>query len=108
LATSSKVTSKVFEGGASASVNSSDEDQTLTISQSGDSYDVKMPGWCDHARSARSHQYPASAKGISANVLTDANGSRLVIDSQTTGKGTDITISGNSELATGYTPVNRR
>ena len=50
------------------------------------------------------------SKGISANVLTDANGSRLVIGSQTTGKGTDITISGDSGLATGYSagkpPVN--
>ena len=31
------------EGGTSASVNSSEQDQTLTISQSGYSYDVKIP-----------------------------------------------------------------
>ena len=102
LATSSKITSKVFEGGASASVNSSEQDQTLTISQSGDSYDVKIPAGATMQQTRDAINTQLQSKGISANVLTDANGSRLVIGSQTTGKGTDITISGDSELATGY------
>ena len=110
LATSSKITSKVFEGGASASVNSSEQDQTLTISQSGDSYDVKIPAGATMQQTRDAINTQLQSKGISANVLTDANGSRLVIGSQTTGKGTDITISGDSELATGYdagkAPVN--
>ncbi|MDN5392446.1 flagellar filament capping protein FliD [Pseudomonas sp. FSL R10-0056] len=110
LATSSKITSKVFEGGASASVNSSEQDQTLTISQSGDSYDVKIPAGATMQQTRDAINTQLQSKGISANVLTDANGSRLVIGSQTTGKGTDITISGDSELATGYSagkpPVN--
>ncbi|KAI3483913.1 hypothetical protein L1887_53148 [Cichorium endivia] len=66
LATTSKVTSKVFDGGTSAKANSSDDNQTLTINQSGKSYDVTIPGGRD----------PATA----------------------------ITLSGNSELATGYDP----
>ena len=102
LATSSKITSKVFEGGASASVNSSEQDQTLTISQSGDSYDVKIPAGATMQQTRDAINTQLQSKGISANVLTDANGSRLVIGSQTTGKGTDITVSGDSELATGY------
>ena len=110
LATASKITSKVFEGGASASVNSSEQDQTLTISQSGDSYDVKIPAGATMQQTRDAINTQLQSKGISANVLTDANGSRLVIGSQTTGKGTDITISGDSELATGYSagkpPVN--
>ena len=110
LATASKITSKVFEGGASASVNSSEKDQTLTISQSGDSYDVKIPAGATMQQTRDAINTQLQSKGISANVLTDANGSRLVIGSQTTGKGTDITISGDSELATGYSagkpPVN--
>jgi len=110
LATASKITSKVFEGGASASVNSSKQDQTLTISQSGDSYDVKIPAGATMQQTRDAINTQLQSKGISANVLTDANGSRLVIGSQTTGKGTDITISGDSELATGYSagkpPVN--
>ena len=110
LATASKITSKVFEGGASASVNSSEQDQTLTISQSGDSYDVKIPAGATMQQTRDAINTQLQSKGISANVLTDANGSRLVIGSQTTGKGTDITISGDSELATDYSagkpPVN--
>ncbi len=110
LATASKITSKVFEGGASASVNSSEKDQTLTISQSGDSYDVKIPAGATMQQTRDAINTQLQSKGISANVLTDANGSRLVIGSQTTGKGTDITVSGDSELVTGYSagkpPVN--
>lgn len=102
LATASKITSKVFEGGASASVNSSEQDQTLTISQSGDSYDVKIAAGATMQQTRDAINTQLQSKGISANVLTDANGSRLVIGSQTTGKGTDITVSGDSELATGY------
>jgi len=102
LATASKITSKVFEGGASASVNSSEQDQILTISQSGDSYDVKIPAGATMQQTRDAINTQLQSKGISANVLTDANGSRLVIGSQTTGKGTDITVSGDSELATGY------
>ncbi|MCW2102796.1 flagellar filament capping protein FliD [Pseudomonas sp. FSL R10-1350] len=101
LATGSKVTSKVFEG-SSAVVNSGDQEATLTISQSDSSYDVKVPAGATMQQTRDAINTQLQSKGISANVLTDANGSRLVISSQTTGKGTDITLSGDSELATGY------
>ena len=102
LATSSKVTSKVFEGGASGSANSTDEAQTLTITQSGKSYDVLVPGGATLQEVRESINTQLSAQGISANVLSDANGARLVIGSNTTGVDTDITLSGDSELAQGY------
>ncbi|MBH3425793.1 flagellar filament capping protein FliD [Pseudomonas gessardii] len=102
LATSSKVTSKVFEGGASGKANNSDDNQTLTINQSGKSYDVIVPGGATLQQVRESINTQLSAQGISANVLSDANGARLVIGSSTSGVGTDITLSGDSELATGY------
>ncbi|MFJ3431267.1 MULTISPECIES: flagellar filament capping protein FliD [Pseudomonas] len=110
LATSSKITSKVFEGGTSSVVNSGSEPTTLTISQSGENYNVSVPAGATLQQTREAINTQLQSKGISANVLTDANGSRLVIGSQTTGKGTDITISGDSELSTGYdagkAPVN--
>ena len=101
LATASKITSKVFEG-SSAVVNSSDKDATLTISQSDNDYNVTIPAGATMQQTRDAINTQLQSKGISANVLNDANGSRLVISSQTTGKGTDITIGGDSELATGY------
>lgn len=101
LATASKVTSKVFTGSSSI-VNASDKDATLTISQSDSNYDVKIPAGATMQQTRDAINTQLQSKGISANVLTDANGSRLVISSQTMGKGTDITLSGDSELATGY------
>lgn len=102
LATASKVTSKVFEGGGSAVVNAGTESTTLTISQSDSDYDVVIPAGATLQQTRDAINTQLQSKGISANVLSDANGARLVISSQTTGKGTDITISGNSELSTGY------
>jgi flagellar hook-associated protein 2 len=110
LATASKVTSKVFEGGASAVVNAGTQSTTLTISQSDNDYNVSIPAGATMQQTRDAINTQLQSKGISANVLTDANGSRLVISSQTTGKGTDITISGDSELSAGYSagkpPVN--
>jgi len=104
LATTSKVTSKVFDGGTSAKANSSDDNQTLTINQSGKSYDVTIPGGATLQQVRDSINTQLSAQGISANVLSDSKGARLVIGSSTSGDGTAITLSGNSELATGYDP----
>jgi len=102
LATASKITSKMFAGGPSAVVNTSEAAATLTLSQSGDNYDVTIPAGATMQQTRDAINTQLQSKGISANVLSDANGSRLVISSQTTGKGTDITISGDSELAIGY------
>lgn len=102
LATASKVTTAVNAEGASGKANSTDEDQTLTINQSGKSYDVVIPGGATLQQVRESINTQLSSQGISANVLSDSNGARLVLTSTTMGEGTDITLSGDSQLATGY------
>jgi len=102
LATSSKVSTAVFAGGASSVINSGTQSTTLTISQSDSSYSVIVePGaTLQETRDAINTQL--KSKNISANILTDANGSRLVLSSNTTGKGTGLTLSGAEELTKGY------
>ncbi|XMB50473.1 flagellar filament capping protein FliD [Pseudomonas fluorescens] len=101
LATSSKVTSKAFTG-AAAVANPGEENQTLTINQSGKSYNVVITGGSTLQQVRESINTQLSTQGISANVLSDANGARLVIGSTNSGVGTDITLSGDSDLAVGY------
>jgi flagellar hook-associated protein 2 len=102
LATASKVSTVVFAGGASSVVNTGTESTTLTISQSDSDYSVNIePGaTLQETRDAINSQL--KSKNISANILTDANGSRLVLSSGTTGKGTELTLSGAEELTKGY------
>ncbi len=99
LATSSKVTSDVFSGGASATVNSSSESQTLKISQSGTDYNVSIAAGATLQQARDAINTQLNSKGLSANIITDANGARMVISSSTTGAGTDITLGGDSALA---------
>jgi flagellar hook-associated protein 2 len=99
LATSSKVTSDVFTGGASATVNSSSESQTLKISQSGNDYNVSIAAGASLQQARDAINTQLNSKGLSANIITDANGARMVISSSTTGAGTDITLGGDSALA---------
>ena len=105
LATASKVSSPVFAGGNSAVVNSGDEATTLTISQSGVDYDVNVPAGATMKEVREAINTQLQSKGISANVLNDASGSRLVLTSSTMGKGTEITMGGNSSLSEGYTTL---
>ncbi|VVN95403.1 flagellar filament capping protein FliD [Pseudomonas fluorescens] len=102
LATASKISSAVFADGASSVVNSGTESTTLTISQSDADYDVTIAAGStlEQARDAINTQL--KAKNITANILTDANGSRLVLSSGTTGKDTELTLSGAEELTKDY------
>lgn len=99
LATSSKVSSDVFLGGASATVNSSSESQTLKISQSGTDYSVSIAAGATLQQARDAINTQLNSKGLSANIITDAKGARMVISSSTTGAGTDITLGGDSALA---------
>jgi flagellar hook-associated protein 2 len=99
LATSSKVSSDVFLGGASATVNSSSESQTLKISQSGTDYNVSIAAGATLQQARDAINTQLNSKGLSANIITDAKGARMVISSSTTGAGTDITLGGDSALA---------
>lgn len=103
LATASKVTTTVFKDGASTVVNSGTEASTLTITQSEIGYDVSLPAGATLQETRDAINTQLKAQGISANILTDANGSRLILSSSTTGKGSDLAVSGAAELTAGAT-----
>jgi len=105
LATASKVATQTFAAGAKAVVNTGTTSTTLEISQSGQSYGVSVPpgATLQQVRDSINAQY--SSAGLSANILTDATGSRLVMTSTNTGVGTDITLGGNSGLEAGTSVV---
>jgi flagellar hook-associated protein 2 len=103
LATSSKVSSDIFSGGASSTINSSSESQTLKISQSGSDHNVSIAAGATLQQARDAINAQLNSQGISANILTDAKGARLVISSSTTGAGSDITLGGDSDLAKNYT-----
>jgi flagellar hook-associated protein 2 len=105
LATSSKISSAVYAGGASSVVNSGNESQTLTVSQSGSDYNVNIAAGATLQEARDTINTQLKSQGITANILTDSSGSRLVLTSQKTGVDTDLTMSGESVLATGYTVV---
>jgi flagellar hook-associated protein 2 len=102
LATASKVSTAVFAGGASSVVNSGTQATTLTISQSGADYGVIIEPGATLQQTRDAINTQLKSKNISANILTDANGSRLVLSSNTTGKGTELTLSGADELTKDY------
>lgn len=105
LATASKISTQNYTGGAKSVVNKGSTSTTLEISQSGQSYGVSVPpgATLQQVRDSINAQY--SSAGLSANILTDANGSRLVVTSSNTGAGTDITLGGNTGLEVGTTAV---
>ncbi|MNJ12619.1 Flagellar hook-associated protein 2 [compost metagenome] len=105
MASASKLSTKVYAGGTSSVVNAGTTPTTLTISQAGKHYDLSVPpgATLQQVRDSINTQFGTS--GLSANILTDANGSRLVLTSTTMGEGSDLTMSGNSGIDTGYTVV---
>lgn len=93
LATSSKVATQVMATDTKISAAGK-----LTITQGspsgvGNSYDIDIPAdsTLEGVRDAINREL--QTKGITANILTDASGSRLVFSSTTTGVGTDISVS---------------
>lgn len=95
LATSSKVATAAFAGGASSAV----ETGTLTISQGTTDYTLDIPAdsTLQSVRDAINSKY--SSSGLTANIVTDSFGSRLVVGSTKTGAGNDISLSGIASLA---------
>ncbi|MFJ2689774.1 flagellar filament capping protein FliD [Pseudomonas sp. NPDC087336] len=91
LATSSKVASAAFAGGAASAIPSG----TLKISQNGTVYDVAIPANATLQSTRDAINSAQGANGISANIVTDSTGaSRLVISSNKTGAGSDLKVSG--------------
>lgn len=105
LAKPSKLTTTSFSGGASTVVNKTDTATTLTITQSGKNFDLSVPPGATLQQVRDSINSQFATAGLSANVLNDSNGSRLILTSTTGGVGTDLTMSGNSGIDTGYTVV---
>jgi flagellar hook-associated protein 2 len=95
LATSSKVASASFAGGASSAIPTG----TLTISQNGTAYPVSIPSGSTLQTVRDAINTSLSGNGITANIVTDSNGSRLVLGSTTMGTGSDLSASGIAGLA---------
>jgi flagellar hook-associated protein 2 len=94
LATASKVSSKLFASGAGSAINPG----TLAIKQGNKSYSVTIGSGATLSSVRDSINASLSSSGISANIVTDSKGARLVLSSTTTGAGSDISSSGISEL----------
>ncbi|KQW39561.1 MULTISPECIES: flagellar filament capping protein FliD [Pseudomonas] len=101
LATASKISTKVFAGGASSVVNAGAAPTTLNIKQGSNTFAVSVPAGAtlQQVRDSINSQY--TNQGLSANIVTDASGSRMVLTSTTTGVGSDLTLTGDSGLETG-------
>ena len=105
LAQPSKLSSKTFPSGTSTVVNTTGKATTLTITQSGKAYDLSVPAGATLQQVRDSINTQFGTSGLSANILTDSNGSRLILTSTTMGTGSDLTLSGNSGLDVGSTVV---
>lgn len=98
LATSSKIASAAFADGAKASVNAGAAG-VLTITQgtpggADKTYNLSIPANSTLESVAKALNDKYQFSGLSANVVTDNFGSRLVVSSANTGAGSDISLSG--------------
>lgn len=98
LATASKISTKVYSG-ASAVINSSGQAHTLTIGQGDTTYSVNIADGTTLQQARDSINSQLQSKGVTANIVTDASGSRLVFSSTKMGAGTELTLGGSSDLA---------
>lgn len=96
IATSSKVTSAAFAGGTTSAIPSG----ALTIAQNGVNYNLNVAdgSTLQSVRDSINADSALKSAGISANIVTDSFGSRLVLGSTTTGAGSDISVSGIAGL----------
>ena len=94
LATSSKVASASFSGGVTSAIPTG----TLQVSQNGTAYNVAIPTGSTLQSVRDAINTSLQGNGITANIVTDSNGSRLVLGSTATGAGSDISTSGIAGL----------
>jgi len=93
LATASKVASQRFTGSTDPISQG-----TLVVSQNGTDYNVEIGAGATLQSVRDSINSTLTTKGITANIINDGSGSRLVLTSTTTGAGSDISVGGISEL----------
>jgi flagellar hook-associated protein 2 len=96
IATSSSVASAAFDGGSASAIPSGN----LSITQNGISKSYDIPSGATLASVVKQINADSGTSNISANIITDDNGSRLVLSSTVTGDKSDITTS--SDIA-GFT-----
>ena len=103
MATSSKVTTAAFKDGVTSSITAG----PLTIQQGTSTYNLTIDSGAtlQSVRDSINADASLKAAGISANIVTDSFGSRLVLGSTTTGSGSDIKVSGIPELTIGSAVV---
>ncbi|HHJ1296930.1 MAG: flagellar filament capping protein FliD [Pseudomonas capeferrum] len=104
LATASKISTQVYKN-TSTIVNDSGESQTLTISQGNATHNVSIATGATLQQARDSINDQLQSKGITANIVTDASGSRLIFSSTKMGDGTELTLGGTSDMATGVTTI---
>ena len=89
LATSVKVASEAFTDTSSAIAQGA---LTITLNNKDYSLDVPAGATLQSLRDLINTKFQAD--GINANIITDSNGSRLVLGSSATGAGSEISVSG--------------
>lgn len=96
LATGSKVATVALTAGEASAIPSGE----LTISQNGTSTKVKIDSTSTLQQVRDEINKQMLGTGTTANIVNDANGSRLVFTSSNTGAGTDISVSGDANIGT--------
>ncbi|MGG5290910.1 flagellar filament capping protein FliD [Pseudomonas shirazensis] len=94
LASSSKVASQAFAGGASEAIPAGD----LIIEQGGKTYKITVGDDATLQTVRDQINKELGSSGLSANIIAGEDGARLVIGSTTTGANTDIKVSGIAKL----------
>ncbi|ALU61480.1 MULTISPECIES: flagellar filament capping protein FliD [Pseudomonas] len=92
LATPSKVATAALSSTQASAIPSG----TLKITQNGTDYNVAIDKTSTLQEVRDKVNSTLQGKGITANIINDNNGSRLVFSSTTTGKGSDISVTGSS------------
>lgn len=104
LATASKISTQIYEK-TSTIVNDSGESQTLTINQGNATHSVNIAASATLQQARDTINDQLQSKGITANIVTDASGSRLIFSSTKMGEGTELTLGGDASMAQGVSTV---
>jgi flagellar hook-associated protein 2 len=91
VATSSSVATAAFSGGTSSAIPTGN----LSVTQNGITQNYSIPAGATLESVAKEINAQSKTTNVSANLITDDNGTRLVFSSSITGKGSDITTSSN-------------
>ncbi|WP_122419039.1 flagellar filament capping protein FliD [Pseudomonas viridiflava] len=94
LATPSKVATAALTAAQTSAIPSG----TLKITQNGVAQEVSIDQGSTLEQARDKINSTLQGKGITANIINDSNGARLVFSSTVTGKGSDISVDGSSGL----------